>query len=64
MINAHWQPFTFQIQEGINGNWWRVVDTALDSPEDFVAPGQEIQLTSLQYSVKDRSVVVCMRKSR
>jgi glycogen operon protein len=62
MVNAFWQALTFQIQEGANGQWWRVVDTSLAKPQDIVDQGQEVQISSLQYSVQERSVVVLMRK--
>jgi len=62
MVNAYWQPLTFQIQEGASGTWWRVVDTAQATPHDIVAPGEEIQTTAMQYAVQERSVVVLIKK--
>jgi isoamylase len=38
MINAHWQPQSFVIQEGKPGEWKQIVDTDLDSPDDFLDP--------------------------
>jgi glycogen operon protein len=49
MINAFWEPIRFHLQEG--KNWMRMVDTNLN---DIV---QE-QITSLDYEVAARSVVV------
>ncbi len=58
MINAWWHDLVFSVQEGRPQDWRRVVDTALPSPEDILAPGAEVPLQSLDYSVKARSVVV------
>lgn len=61
MINAYWEDLTFTIQEGRAGDWRRVVDTSLPSPDDVVEPGNEVQLASLDYRVPARSVVVLSR---
>jgi glycogen operon protein len=57
MINAAPQDMTFRIQHGAC-RWRRVVDTSLASPDDIVEPGNEVSLTTLEYLVKGRSVVV------
>lgn len=61
MINAYWEELTFEIQEGAMNTWRRVVDTSLDSPFDFLEPGNESPLQSLQYRVPGRAVVVLVR---
>ncbi len=61
MINAYWQPLAFTIQEGQPQEWKRVVDTYLDSPQDFVEPATAPALGSMSYTVQPRSVVVLMR---
>lgn len=61
MINAYWEDLEFKIQEG--GKWRRVIDTSLESPLDFLDPGNESPLESLRYQVAARSVVVLMRES-
>jgi glycogen operon protein len=58
MINAYWEALTFQIQEGAANTWRRVVDTSLESPGDFLEPGHERPVPSLQYRVSGRAVVV------
>jgi glycogen operon protein len=60
MVNAHWEPHTYTIQEP--GPWLRVVDTSRASPDDIRAPGSESPLTSLVYPVGPRSVVVLLRR--
>ena len=62
MINAHWEPATFQIQEGAMREWRRVVDTSLQSPSDFLEPGREESLLSLHFQVAARSVVILVRE--
>jgi isoamylase len=61
MINAYWEDLSFTIQEGEGGEWQRVIDTSLDSPDDVCEPGAEIRLTSPTYVVKARSIVVLSR---
>ena len=61
MINAYWEELTFQIQEGTTKAWRRVVDTSLESPHDFLEPGNEIPLQSMRYRVPGRAVVILLR---
>lgn len=61
MINAYWAELTFQIQEGATNEWRRVVDTSLESPFDFLEPGNESLLQSLHYRVPGRAIVVLIR---
>lgn len=61
MINAYWEELTFQIQEGAANAWRRVVDTSLESPSDFLEPGNESPLPSMDYRVPARAVVVLVR---
>jgi isoamylase len=61
MINAWETDLVFTVQAGSAAQWRRVVDTALDSPDDFREPGAEAALTSQAYLVRGRSVVVLVR---
>jgi glycogen operon protein len=63
MINAHEQAMRFHIQEGQEGDWLRVLDTSLDSPEDITdaSDGVKSPVLSLDYDVARRSVVVLAR---
>jgi glycogen operon protein len=61
MINAYWEELNFQIKEGNPGDWLCVADTAMPSPRDFFQAGEEQALTSMDYQVKARSVVVLLR---
>lgn len=61
MINAYWDDLPFFIQDGPFQEWKRVIDTSMDSPNDFRGPGNEIPLMSQTYIVRARSVVVLIR---
>jgi glycogen operon protein len=57
LVNAGWQDLTFRIQEP--GTVWRlVVDTARESPGDWVPPDERVPVAALDLLVKARSVVV------
>jgi glycogen operon protein len=60
MINAHWQPLTFRIQDGSPEGWRRVVDTFLPAPCDIADAGTEPFVTA-EYEVQPRSIVVLSR---
>jgi isoamylase len=61
MINAHWEDRPFTPQEGRTGEWRRVVDTGLPSPDDIVEPGGWTVLREQRVNVKARSIVVLER---
>jgi isoamylase len=56
MINGWWGDLVFEIQAP--GDWLRVIDTALPSPDDIAEPGKETALQARRYRVRARSVVV------
>lgn len=61
MVNAFWQPQTFRIgaPEGPSA-WRRVLDTGLDSPDDF-ADGEGDSIGSDEYTLVSRSVALLLR---
>ena len=59
MINAYWEELEFRVQEGTAQEWWRIVDTALPSPDDFSDHG--VPLERARYKVAPRSIVVLLR---
>ena len=61
MINAYWEETTFHVQEGAIHDWRRVIDTSLESPTDFLKPGDEQALPSLRCRIPARSVTVLIR---
>jgi glycogen operon protein len=62
MINCYWSDLDFTVAEGEADEWLRVVDTAEESPNDILEPGDEERLASLRYNVRARSVVVLIRR--
>ena len=61
MINAWWQPLTFNFQGERPDQWKRVIDTSLNSPEDILEAGQEKLLGATVYTVQARSIAVFVR---
>jgi len=61
MVNNGSAPARFQIQQGKARDWFLAADTSLPSPTDFVEPGKRKRLSSLQYAVAGRSVVVLIK---
>jgi glycogen operon protein len=63
MINAYHEPLTFAIQEGREGCWRRAIDTSLPGPEDIAHPDPGPLVTTCEYRVQARSVVVLTRET-
>ena len=61
MINASDRDETFQIQEWQPGEWRRVFDTALPSPNDFQEHAERPAIKSSLYAVRSRSIVGLVR---
>ena len=64
MFNALEKDMEFVLCAPPKGkNWYLAMDTSLDSPEDFLLPGDE-RLLAVQnrYTVKSRSAVVLISK--
>ena len=62
MINADSRDLAFVVQEGQSNEWYRVVDTSLPSPADFLERGMEEPIPSRHYEVKGRSIVILVRQ--
>ncbi len=61
MINAHSEPLTFTLCDGMQKPWFRVIDTHRPSPEDIVDAGQEVRVVGSQQVVAPHSVVVLVQ---
>jgi isoamylase len=61
MINAFTEPLVFTIIDGSYKPWYRVIDTAQNSPYDICEPGQEQQVFGAHYTVGPRSIVVLVQ---
>jgi glycogen operon protein len=58
MLNAYWEPLTFELPPVSDGAWRRSIDTALATPDDFL-PWEEAPLVrEPRYVVQPRSVIV------
>jgi glycogen operon protein len=60
ILNAFWEPLAFALpplELGLDA-WRRIVDTGLDSPDDFTALGDATQVDGARYSAGPRSVAV------
>lgn len=62
MFNAYWQPLKFELPSLDQQQWYRLVDTFLDSPRDFSPLETASLVKDNHYSVRDRSCVVLMAK--
>jgi glycogen operon protein len=64
MFNSGTDAKTFILAEPINKKeWFRVVDTGLQPPNDILTPGTEKHLTSQhKYQVRARSMVILISK--
>jgi glycogen operon protein len=63
MINGYWKDLPFTIQQGEFSRWKKVIDTGLDTPDDFCEPGMEMSLTSPTCVVSPRSIMVLISDS-
>lgn len=62
MFNAGAADRVFRIQEGVPGEWSRIVDTSLASPDDIQERAREIPVAAPTYSVRGHSVVILTRR--
>jgi glycogen operon protein len=60
-INSYWETLQFQLPplaEASEAGWLRIVDTALQSPNDVAEPGRGCPISACTYAVKSRSLIV------
>ena len=63
IANAYCGDLDFELPQIGEREWFRLVDTALPSPQDIAEDGQEFPLLSQEsYPVKARSVVIFVAK--
>jgi isoamylase len=63
IFNAFWESLAFELPPlatEADGGWRRVVDTHLESPEDFCEPDRAPYVNATSYVVHSRSVVLLM----
>ena len=64
IFNAYWQPLEFELPPlKSRNNWHRIIDTALEAPNDFSPLETAVKVTGDRYLVTARSSVVLMEKA-
>jgi glycogen operon protein len=59
MLNAHWQHHFFEVPKlPRHHEWYRIIDTALPSPDDFCEVSSAPAVVAARYRLEPRSVVV------
>ncbi len=59
LLNAYWEPLEFELPATVTGQAWRrLIDTAVESPEDFCDPPALLAGGQRQYTCQARSSVV------
>jgi glycogen operon protein len=63
LINAYWEPLTFQLPELGDGKlWYRIIDTAQTSPDDFCELEAAPVIKETEYWMEARSTVILQRR--
>ena len=64
MMNAYWEPLAFDIPppDPRGGPWRRIIDTALDSPEDIREWADASVVRAATYAVQPRSIVLLLAR--
>jgi isoamylase len=63
VANAYWESLNFEVpvQPAVgNSVWRRIIDTSLETPNDFIDPKEAPDVVDGSYQVASRSVVVLM----
>jgi glycogen operon protein len=61
IFNAYWEPLEFELPpppSGLPHGWQRVIDTALEPPQDYCRRHETPDVEGLTYLVQPRSVVL------
>ena len=65
IANAYWEPLHFELPKppgGGQSGWRRLIDTALDAPDDIAGPGEAVLITADRYLVQPRSTVLLLAR--
>lgn len=63
VLNAFWEPLAFELPLlSQNKKWCRIVDTSLDSPNDFIDFEEAPMVDAKRYLVKSRASIVLKEK--
>jgi glycogen operon protein len=64
IINGYWEPLTFKLPPPPKGGWRRLMDTSLDSPDDFCGLAEAPTVEALDYTAQPRSIVLLATEVR
>jgi glycogen operon protein len=64
ILNAYWEPLSFELPTLESGAWRRWIDTALDSPDDIVPWKMAPTIPGNSYRAEPRSVVLLFAPGR
>lgn len=64
VFNAYWEPLIFELPTPIASDqqWYRIIDTAQSTPEDFHSSDHAPLITQFEYPVMARSSLVLMAR--
>jgi glycogen operon protein len=64
MMNAYWEPLEFEVpRPDGTGAWRRIIDTALDAPDDICEWADARAVRGPTYAVRPRSIVLLLAKA-
>jgi glycogen operon protein len=64
MLNAYWEPLSFELPPlPAELSWRRLVDTSLPSPDDISDPPVPMPSDTKEYELGPRSAVVLVARS-
>ena len=64
MMNAYWKPLGFEVpRPDGTGAWRRIIDTALDAPDDICEWADARAVRGPTYAVEPRSIVLLLAKA-
>jgi glycogen operon protein len=58
VFNMYWEPLDFEVPNVTGRRWYRVVDTAQPTPDDFVETDRQVPIKGDHVRVEGRSVLV------
>jgi len=65
IMNSLWDPLDFKLPHYNNATQWeRLIDTSLESPEDFYEPGSGILVKDEKYRVESRTFVMLLAQMK
>lgn len=63
MVNAYWESLEFELPKNGIKKWKRLIDTSLNSPDDFYTPKNASVVKNKKYRLAPRSLVLLYSKT-